>query len=53
MDINSSKFTQNMDINLSKITQNMNMNMNTRYAWTDSLVGNPLNKYQKKADLFL
>lgn len=37
MDINSSKFTQNMDINLSKITQNMNMN--TRYAWTDSLVG--------------
>lgn len=41
MDINSSKFTQNMDINLSKITQNMNMNMNmnTRYAWTDSLVG--------------
>lgn len=51
MDINSSKFTQNMDINLSKITQNMNMN--TRYAWTDSLVGNPLNKYQKKAKLFL
>lgn len=47
MDINSSKFTQNMDINLSKITQNMNMN--TRYAWTDSLVGNPLNKYQKKS----
>lgn len=36
-----------MDINLSKITQNMNMN--TRYAWTDSLVGNPLNKYQKKS----
>lgn len=47
MDINSSKFTQNMDINLSKITQNMNMN--TRYAWTASLVGNPLNKYQKKS----
>lgn len=35
MDINSSKFTQNMDINLSKITQNMN----TTYAWTASLVG--------------
>lgn len=45
MDINSSKFTQNMDINLSKITQNMN----TTYTWTASLVGNPLNKYQKKS----